>query len=106
MPWIVPSLQFEKCNEAYLKLECDFNNRADRAYFFYSLDGESWLPLGEQLQMTYTLPHFMGYRFALVQLCHQDGRRLRRLRLLPHRRRNQSPLDRNPQAFGMSQRRS
>jgi beta-xylosidase len=50
---------------AYLKLECDFNNRADRAYFSYSLDGASWSPLGEPLKMTYTLPHFMGYRFAL-----------------------------------------
>jgi hypothetical protein len=48
-----------------LKLECDFENRADEARFFYSLDGKSWTAIGTSLRMTYTLPHFMGYRFAL-----------------------------------------
>ena len=33
---------------------------------FYSLDGEQWLALGKPLKMAYTLPHFMGYRFALL----------------------------------------
>lgn len=49
----------------YLKAECDFRDRADIAYFFYSLDGASWKPIGTQLKMEYTLPHFMGYRFGL-----------------------------------------
>jgi beta-xylosidase len=49
----------------FLKLDCDFNNRADKAYFFYSLDGNQWTAIGKPLQMVYTLPHFMGYRFAL-----------------------------------------
>jgi beta-xylosidase len=49
----------------YLKAECDFKNRADTARFFYSLDGGSWTPIGGELKMVYTLPHFMGYRFAL-----------------------------------------
>ena len=40
-------------------------NRADKAYFHYSLDGENWTAIGEPLRMVYTLPHFMGYRFAL-----------------------------------------
>ena len=48
-----------------LKAECDFQNRADKARFFYSLDGKSWNPIGSQLKMSYTLPHFMGYRFGL-----------------------------------------
>lgn len=48
-----------------LKLDCDFLNRADTARFHYSLDGETWRPLGPPLKMSYTLPHFMGYRFAL-----------------------------------------
>jgi beta-xylosidase len=48
-----------------LKAECNFKDRADTATFFYSLDGRSWLPLGSTLRMKYTLPHFMGYRFAL-----------------------------------------
>lgn len=49
----------------YLKAECDFNNRADTARFFYSLDGKSWTAIGSELKMAYTLPHFMGYRFGL-----------------------------------------
>jgi beta-xylosidase len=49
----------------YLKAECDFKNRADMARFFYSLDGEKWIPIGNVLKMVYTLPHFMGYRFGL-----------------------------------------
>jgi beta-xylosidase len=52
-------------DRVYLKLECDFQNRADRARFSYSLDGEAWTAIGRPLRMTYTLPHFMGYRFAL-----------------------------------------
>lgn len=49
----------------FLKIECDFKNRADKAWFFHSLDGAVWTAIGKPLQMTYTLPHFMGYRFAL-----------------------------------------
>jgi beta-xylosidase len=49
----------------HLKAECDFKNRADTARFFYSLDGKSWTPIGSELKMAYTLPHFMGYRFGL-----------------------------------------
>ena len=49
----------------YFKAECDFTNRKDVADFFYSLDGKTWIPLGTQLKMVYTFPHFMGYRFAL-----------------------------------------
>jgi beta-xylosidase len=49
----------------FLKAECDFKNRTDKAKFFYSLDGKSWTAIGSQLKMSYTLPHFMGYRFGL-----------------------------------------
>lgn len=49
----------------YLKVDCDFKNRADRASFYYSLDGQKWTSIGTPLKMVYTLPHFMGYRFAL-----------------------------------------
>ncbi|RUT36514.1 hypothetical protein EJP77_05965 [Paenibacillus zeisoli] len=52
-------------NIIYLKTELDFKNRTDKAYFYYSLDGEHWAAIGNTLQMSYTLPHFMGYRFAL-----------------------------------------
>jgi beta-xylosidase len=49
----------------YLKAECDFNDRIDISYFYYSLDGKSWIPIGSQLKMEYSMPHFMGYRFGL-----------------------------------------
>jgi beta-xylosidase len=49
----------------FLKMDCDFKNRADKAHCFYSLDGNKWTAIGKPLQMAYTLPHFMGYRFAL-----------------------------------------
>jgi beta-xylosidase len=52
-------------NNVFLKIECDFRNMADTAYFFYSLDGKTWTPIGASLKMAYTLPHFMGYRFGL-----------------------------------------
>ncbi|GAT63425.1 glycoside hydrolase family 43 protein [Paludibacter jiangxiensis] len=49
----------------YLKAECDFRDKTDIGYFFYSLDGKTWLPIGSQLKMEYSMPHFMGYRFGL-----------------------------------------
>ena len=54
-----------KQQTVYLKIDCDFRNRTDKAYFYYSLDGKTWTKIGEILQMAYTLPHFMGYRFGL-----------------------------------------
>ncbi len=50
---------------AYLKAECNFRDRADVGNFFYSLDGNTWTPIGTQLKMEYSMPHFMGYRFGL-----------------------------------------
>jgi len=52
-------------NTVYFKADCDFTDRKDVARFFYSLDGKKWLQIGASLKMTYTLPHFMGYRFGL-----------------------------------------
>lgn len=49
----------------YLKIDCDFRDGTDKAYFYYSLDGKAWTKIGATLQMAYTLPHFMGYRFGL-----------------------------------------
>ncbi len=54
-----------KQKTAYLKAECDFRDRANIADFYYSLDGKTWKPIGSQLKMEYTMPHFMGYRFGL-----------------------------------------
>ena len=57
----IPVLQ----STVFFKAECNFKDRADVAHFFYSLDGKSWVKIGEPLKMPYTLPHFMGYRFGL-----------------------------------------
>jgi beta-xylosidase len=49
----------------FLKAECDFTNKKDVANFYYSLDGKKWAPIGTPLKMAFTIPQFMGYRFAL-----------------------------------------
>jgi len=49
----------------YLRVDMDFTNRTDKATFFYSLDSVNWKQIGGNLQMTYTLGMFMGYRFGL-----------------------------------------
>ena len=49
----------------YLRADMDFKQKTDKAVFFYSLDGKEWAQIGDTLQMAYTLPHFMGYRFGL-----------------------------------------
>ncbi len=54
-----------KSKLVYFKIDCDFENQKDSANFYYSLNGKDWIKLGEELKMVYSLPHFMGYRFAL-----------------------------------------
>jgi beta-xylosidase len=49
----------------YFKADCDFTDKKDVANFYYSLDGKIWLTLGTPLKMVYTIPQFIGYRFAL-----------------------------------------
>lgn len=51
--------------QVFLKAECDFRNKTDKARFLYSVDGKSWTGIGNELKMSYTIPHFMGYRFGL-----------------------------------------
>jgi len=52
-------------NSVYLKIECNFKDKVDVANFYYSLDGNTWAIIGEELKMEYSLEHFMGYRFGL-----------------------------------------
>ncbi|SKC63759.1 glycoside hydrolase family 43 protein [Ohtaekwangia koreensis] len=64
-------------DQIYLRIDCDFTgmndeanhlyalNGKDEASFFYSLDGKVWKPIGRPMKMKYSIPHFMGYRFAL-----------------------------------------
>ena len=63
-PVEVASIPIEQ-NRVYFKVECDFKNMADNAYFYYSLDGNTWTSIGEPLHMNYYSSHFMGYRFGL-----------------------------------------
>ncbi|HVG17036.1 MAG TPA: glycoside hydrolase 43 family protein [Chitinophagaceae bacterium] len=49
----------------WFRAECDFTEKKDTARFYYSLDGNVWTAIGSPLKMSYTLPHFMGYRFGL-----------------------------------------
>jgi beta-xylosidase len=63
-PVEVESVPFKQ-KTAYLKAECNFTEKADVANFFYSLDGKTWTPIGSQLKMEYSMPHFMGYRYGL-----------------------------------------
>ncbi|MFN8438449.1 MAG: family 43 glycosylhydrolase [Cytophagales bacterium] len=52
-------------NVVYVRVDCDFTNRTDKATFYYSLNGTSWTAIGTTLQMSYTIPQFIGYRFGL-----------------------------------------
>ncbi|MDU1893076.1 MAG: glycoside hydrolase 43 family protein [Dysgonomonas sp.] len=49
----------------HLKVEADFKEMTDIGYFYYSLDGKNWKSIGKPLKMSYSMPHFIGYRFAL-----------------------------------------
>ena len=49
----------------FFKAECDFTNKKDTAHFYYSFNGKTWWLIGKPLKMSYTLPHFMGYRFGM-----------------------------------------
>ncbi|MDT0688784.1 glycoside hydrolase 43 family protein [Salegentibacter sp. F188] len=59
--------------ELYLKAVGDFQDRKDTAEFYFSLDGENWKAIGNELKMSYTLPHFMGYRFALFNYATKES---------------------------------
>ncbi|MBE6063268.1 MAG: glycosyl hydrolase 43 family protein [Clostridium butyricum] len=54
-----------KENVVYLRVDFNFKEQIDEAYFYYSVDSLNWKPIGQILKMKYDLAHFMGYRFAL-----------------------------------------
>lgn len=60
-------------NKIYFKAECNFRDKTDKANFFYSLDGKSWKHVGDEINMPYTLPHFMGYRFGLFNYATENA---------------------------------
>ena len=57
----------------YLKASCDFTNKKDVAWFYYSLDNKNWKKIGSELKMSYTLPHFMGYRYGLFNYATKEA---------------------------------
>lgn len=59
-------------HKLFLKATCDFTELKDMADFYYSLDGKTWKKIGNSLEMAYTLPHFMGYRFGLFNYATQS----------------------------------
>ncbi len=59
-------------NDIWFRIDCDFKDLKDEAYFYYSLNGEDWNSIGGTLKMAYTLPHFMGYRFGLFNFATQN----------------------------------
>ena len=54
----------------YLKIDFDFIT--DTAKFYYSYNETDWVEFGTELAMRYTLPHFMGYRFAIFNFATKE----------------------------------
>lgn len=59
-------------DRVYLRADFNFYQHADDADFYYSLDGTTWNKIGNTLNMSYTIPHFMGYRFAIFNYATQS----------------------------------
>jgi hypothetical protein len=52
-------------DDVWFRIDMNFNNQADKATFYYSLDGTTWNAIGNTLSMKYELTHFVGYRYGL-----------------------------------------
>jgi beta-xylosidase len=52
-------------DKVFLRMECEFKEKADRVAFGYSYDGNTWHSIGRSHQLRYDLVHFMGCRFGL-----------------------------------------
>lgn len=61
---VIESLPLNQ-DRVYLKVDFDFRDKTDKAYFYYSLDNTTWTRIGDSVQMAYDWPHFVGYRFGL-----------------------------------------
>lgn len=54
------------CTSDIVYLKEDFNFAGgDKVTFYYSFDGSTWTQLGDPMQLSYELTHFMGSKFAL-----------------------------------------
>lgn len=53
-------------NEVFMRIDGDFNPGKDVARFSYSLDGNQWIPIGEDYRMIFDYRRFfMGSKFAI-----------------------------------------
>lgn len=58
----------------HFKVATDFNPGEDMADFYYSLDGETWLHIGERFKMRFDFTRFfMGTRFAIYNYATQTA---------------------------------
>lgn len=55
----------------FLRIDCNFIDRKDDAFFYWSADGITWNAIGSKLHMRYTIPYFIGYRFGLFHYATQ-----------------------------------
>lgn len=54
------------CTSDIVYLKEDFNFAGgDKVTFYYSFDGNTWTQLGDPMQLSYELTHFMGSKFAI-----------------------------------------
>ena len=54
------------CKSDIVYLKEDFNFAGgDKVTFYYSFDGSTWTQLGDSMQLSYELKHFMGSKFAI-----------------------------------------
>ncbi|QNL47922.1 glycoside hydrolase 43 family protein [Olivibacter sp. SDN3] len=68
---IIQKVSFSE-KKVFFKAWCDFQVGKDEAVFAYSVDGKNWKRIGDVLKMKYTIPHFMGYRFALFNYAQKE----------------------------------
>ncbi len=62
----------------YLRLDFDFSRDVndqglDQALLYWSADGVRWNAVDHLVKLHYTLPHFMGYRFALFNFSTEEA---------------------------------
>lgn len=54
-----------KGTKVYLRAQADFDDRHDKAFYEYSLDGKKWQKIGDEHVLYFDWPDFCGNRFGL-----------------------------------------
>ena len=72
---------------AYLRVEVDVSpidqpaeevaklnaRKKDQSFFYYSTDGKAWTRIGSAIDMPYSIPHFIGYRFGIFNFATKES---------------------------------